>query len=118
MIVLSWNCRGLGSLRAVRSLTDLVRARRPKLLFLSETHLENKEAKKVRVKLGFNNCFVVEREGLGGGLMLLWAEKMEVVLASYSQGHIDVRIFRGSNGDWWRFTRFYCNAETYLSRHS
>ena len=37
MSLLAWNCRGLGSVPAVRSLTDVVKVTDPVLVFLSET---------------------------------------------------------------------------------
>lgn len=40
-------------------------------------------------QLGFTNSVMVERIGLGGGLILLWHASFDVQLLSYSQGHID-----------------------------
>ncbi|CAM8910773.1 unnamed protein product [Rhodiola kirilowii] len=37
MKLLSWNCRGVGGPRAVRSLCDVVRPHRPSILGLIET---------------------------------------------------------------------------------
>lgn len=37
MIILSWNCRGLGHPTAIPYLCELVKARRPDVLFLCET---------------------------------------------------------------------------------
>lgn len=37
MIVLSWNCRGLGHPQAVPVIRELVRAHRPGVMFLYET---------------------------------------------------------------------------------
>jgi hypothetical protein len=43
MKLLSRNCRGLGNQPAVRGLTDLVKAKDPDILFLSETKMTEKE---------------------------------------------------------------------------
>jgi len=37
MIILSWNCRGLGEPRTVPALCDLIRIHKPDIIFLSET---------------------------------------------------------------------------------
>ena len=53
MRCLSWNCRGLGNSRAVRSLCDLVKSHRPCILFLMETLVHEMKIEKLRIKLGF-----------------------------------------------------------------
>jgi len=47
MIVLSWNCRGLGNLSAVRALKRLVKDEDPDILFLSETKRKAVEMKSI-----------------------------------------------------------------------
>lgn len=42
--------------------------------------------------LNFNNYFTVERNGLGGGLALLWNDEIVVDIKSYSMHHIDVVV--------------------------
>ena len=53
----------------------------------------------VRVELKFENCFTVGRNGLRGGLAMLWSSDIAVNIASYSQHHIDAEICneRGQN---------------------
>lgn len=43
MIVLSWNCRGLGNLSAIPSLKDLTRSHKPDVIFLCETLVHGKK---------------------------------------------------------------------------
>lgn len=69
MNLLSWNCRGMGSPRAVRVFGDLVKSRNPDLVFLSETLVEKKIIKDIAAKFGFVNSFEVDRIGRGGGLL-------------------------------------------------
>ncbi|CAM8924063.1 unnamed protein product [Rhodiola kirilowii] len=87
-----WNCRGLGRPRAVRATIDLIRSYKPAILGLIETKLEVGAWDKLRVKLGYSSCFAVSRNGLGGGLALLWNNEVEVSLRSYSKAHIDVCV--------------------------
>ncbi|GLT93868.1 hypothetical protein SLE2022_116380 [Rubroshorea leprosula] len=79
-----WNCRGLGNPRAVRSLMELVRLKKPIVVFLSETLLDKKGMEHVRRRLGFQNCFTVARVGRSGGLAMLWHSTVKLSLLSYS----------------------------------
>lgn len=72
MNLLYWNCRGLGNLRSVRALRDLMRRQRPQILFLIETKLFSKEMEGVKIKLGFRYGLFVDCVGRAGGLVMLW----------------------------------------------
>jgi len=48
-----------------------VRAKGPNLIFLMETKKRRTYLEKVRCDLHFDNLFVVSRRNLGGGLVLL-----------------------------------------------
>jgi hypothetical protein len=56
MNLLAWNCRGLGLPRTVHELVLLVRAYRPKILFISETRQGEKKIKELRWRLGLKHC--------------------------------------------------------------
>ena len=43
MIVLSWNCRALGSKSKEESLRDLIRVEKPTIILIQETKLEEVE---------------------------------------------------------------------------
>lgn len=70
MKILSWNCRGLGSPRIVRVLGDLVRVHKPDFLFLCETIAFSNKVEEMCIKLGFAQCFSVDRVGRSGGLAI------------------------------------------------
>jgi len=112
MIVLSWNCRGLGNPRAVRSLCFLVKEKRPDLVFLMETKLNKKRDESIRCKLGFDQCFVVECIGKSGGLMLLWRNQNGVEIQNYSQSHINAVVRCKHDDSPWKLTGFYGNPDT------
>ena len=80
MSCLAWNCRGLGTPRAIRALKDLVRSNKPKLVFLMETKMQISKLLNLRISLGFKHAFGVDRVGLGGGLVMMWHEEWEVSL--------------------------------------
>jgi exonuclease III len=90
MTLLSWNCRGLGNLRAVNDLCRLVKEKRPKMVFLMETKLRRERMEAIRHKLGFPNVFVVDSVGKGGGLALFWEEDIIVDIQNFSLRHINV----------------------------
>lgn len=106
MNILSWNCRGLGKPRTVRALNDLVRDRRPEVLFLIETISDNKRIEELRIKFGYSNCFSVDRRGRSGGLALFWNSRWEGKIFGYSNNHIDI-IFEENGIEAWRLSCFY-----------
>jgi len=78
MIVISWNCRGLGNRQVVEVLAELVRQKVPTVLFLMETKLSVREMEPIKSELGYPSMLAVSSEGRKGGLALLW--KVEVVV--------------------------------------
>ncbi|KAL9670325.1 hypothetical protein QQ045_007876 [Rhodiola kirilowii] len=89
MNILFWNCRGLGTASAIRSLKDVVQTSSPQVFGLIETKCDNRRCEYVRVKLGFDSCFVVPARGRSGGLALFWNNTTDVSVVSYSGCHID-----------------------------
>ena len=74
MIVLSWNCRGLGNRHVVQVLANLVRKQGPKILFLMETKLTKTELEPIQRELNFHSMTVVPSRGRSGGLALMWKD--------------------------------------------
>lgn len=118
MSCLSWNCRGLGSSRAIQDLKMLIRSQKSDVIFLMETRILQKKFISLKVQLGFSNGFMVERIGPGGGLIMLWKEDLDVTLVSFSSGHIDVWINNWLSTGRSFLTGFYGNWNTALRRHS
>jgi len=104
MKLLAWNCRGLSSPRAVRSLLEVQKRINPDVFFLSETHLDKVKADNVRRRAGFDHLIIHESDGRSGGLLLLWKEEVNIRLQAVTQNYIDVVI--EENGGW-RFTGVY-----------
>ncbi|CAM8928966.1 unnamed protein product [Rhodiola kirilowii] len=103
MKLISWNCRGLGRPRTVRALKDAIRVFRPQVVGLIETKMRRFGWDVMKWKFGFQNCFVVGREGLSGGMAVLWNNEAELEIVSYSKSHIDT-VCQGR--DKFRFTLF------------
>ena len=106
MIALLWNVRGLGNPGTKGTLQSHSRKLKPDLIFLSETKLKSSSAERVRIMLGFENCFAVDRVGRSGGLMLLWKDTIQFTLGSYSRFHIEGWVCDEDNKSW-RFLGLY-----------
>lgn len=92
MKILSWNVQGMGNPRTFRALRHIIRSHHPQLVFLMETKLRGNKGDKLRRDLQFECGLVVPSEGQSGGLMLLWQSGTDVVIRSYSKGHIDAMV--------------------------
>nr|GMD77815.1 ribonuclease H [Ipomoea batatas] len=88
-------------------LTDIIRAKRPKIVFLMETFLNKRRMEPIRVQLGFHNMFVVDACGHRGGLVMFWHESVEVEVTGYSSNHIDTVVTMDIGSPRWRFTGYY-----------
>ncbi|VFQ90108.1 unnamed protein product [Cuscuta campestris] len=106
MSTLSWNCRGLGNPRTVREIVDMVSTKKPNFVFLMETKVGREHAERVRVKLGFEGLFYVDRVGLSGGLAFFWRRNNTARLHSFSRNHIDIGVNLPGLPPW-RLTCFY-----------
>ena len=111
MIALAWNCRGLGTRRAVRELAEMVQAQGPKIMFHSETWSNKEYMKKVCYDLEFDGLFTVPKNGRGGGLAMMWKSEVVLWVDSFSNYHIDA-IVNGGREDAWRLTGFYGEPDT------
>jgi exonuclease III len=115
MTLISWNCRGLGSPRAVRDLCQLAKENKARILFLMETKCSKARVEMVRIKLGFTGAFTVDPVGRSGGLTLLWKEEKEVEIQNFSRRHINA-IITEEGVQSWKLTGFYGHPE-WAKRH-
>ncbi|KAL8533483.1 hypothetical protein ACS0TY_009761 [Phlomoides rotata] len=73
-----------------------IMARRPDIIFLSETLASAARIENVRLALNFPNYFTVPCNGRSGGLAFLWNNKVSCSLLSYSLNHIDMKVVKGT----------------------
>lgn len=106
MNCLGWNCRGLGNPCTVRVLGDLIKDRRPDVLFLSETKSKANKIEGLRIKFGYSQCFSVDAMGQGGGLAVFLKAQVNCQVAGYSSNHVDIEFLEGGLIAW-RLTCFY-----------
>uniref|UniRef100_A0A803LSW9 Endonuclease/exonuclease/phosphatase domain-containing protein n=1 Tax=Chenopodium quinoa TaxID=63459 RepID=A0A803LSW9_CHEQI len=95
---------------AMNAFKRIVITEHPQLIFLSETRLKSFDMERVKVKLGFENFFVVSCEGEGrkrrGGLAILWRPVFDITIQSFSLNHIDIGVISEVDEEW-RFTGIY-----------
>lgn len=114
MIILSWNCRGFGHPTAISFLYELVRVRRPDVLFLCETHLNKID--EIKACFHYDCAFTMNCMGRSGGLCVFWYNFSLCNINSYSQNHIDKTV-NDTNGPW-RVMGYYGHPETSKRRLS
>ena len=71
----------------------------------------------VKRKLGFDNCFTVDQNGLSGGLPLTCMNDVDFFIVSHSIHHIDCEVMM-EDGEPWRFTWFYGHPDSAQKAHS
>ncbi|XP_035546588.1 uncharacterized protein LOC118348634 [Juglans regia] len=79
-----------------------------------ETKLRKAGGERIRRRLKFDGCLVIEPLGKKGGLMLLWKQPLEVEVLNYSRWHINAWIKEVQGNDKWLLTGFYGQPETNL----
>jgi len=92
MNIISWNCRGLGNVKAVPSLKDLIRVYKSDIVILIETLVDSNKISDLCYILGFENHFSVDQIGQSGGLAILWRNNINCSLLNYSQNFINMAI--------------------------
>lgn len=79
MIILVWNCHGVGQPSAVQALRELTRSHRPGVVFLYETKVSNSDnTTKVGKSLVYTNSHVVAAYGSSGSLLMLWSDTVSI----------------------------------------
>ena len=75
MILVSWNCRGMGSSLKVNAVRDLVKSEQPDFLLLQETKITEQEFKDSTKKIRNYEGIAISSEGASGGIGTLWNKK-------------------------------------------
>ena len=84
MNLLSWNCRGLGNLRTVNALSEVVKKEEPKIVFLMETKSNRDWMVMVKDKCNLKHGLYVNSIGSKGGLAMLWREEVQLEVQTFS----------------------------------
>ncbi|CAN0841413.1 Transposon TX1 uncharacterized 149 kDa protein [Linum grandiflorum] len=92
MIIMSWNCRGMGQPRAVNVLDELIKTHRPGIVILLETFANKSRMETVRSKVKMEGCFAVDADGHSGGVCVLWREREEVTVKGFGRNLIIMEV--------------------------
>lgn len=74
--LVAWNCRGSGSVVALRHLMLLIKINKPDILILEELRCSSSAMDKIKQKMKFSGSIVVEVVGFSGGIWILWDESV------------------------------------------
>lgn len=74
MLMLSWNCQGVGRPLTITNLPELCRVHRPDVVYLMETKNKEKKLESIRQTTSFDRYFYVNPAGRSGGLALWWRD--------------------------------------------
>ncbi|KAL1200001.1 hypothetical protein V5N11_007210 [Cardamine amara subsp. amara] len=96
MSVMSWNCQGLGSTWTIQNLKEMRREHFLDFMFLLETKNYSNHVLKMKGWLGYEECHLVDPEGLSGGLALFWKSSYEVEILQSDKRIIDIKVKLGS----------------------
>lgn len=117
MRILSWKTRSKGNDQAFCEAYKILQLHKPQIMFLCETKLLSGQMHDRGKALKFENYLAVSRNGLSGGLALLWNSEVVVDIKSYSRYHIDA-VVHGDSGSYWRCIGIYGHLESYQKQHT
>lgn len=108
---LAWNCPGLRNPHTERELVEIIWAKNPSIMFLTETWANEARLSRTLSTINFDQKWVVPRTTKGGGLVLIWKNciKLDVV---DSHKYYNNAIINKKSDDEWRFTSFHGEPET------
>ena len=89
MSCLVWNCHELGNPCIENELADLVGAKDPPVVFLTETWADEAKLKNVLRKIRCENIFSAPRTNRGGGLGLFWRSSIDATVEGSGTNYID-----------------------------
>lgn len=107
MKILYWNCRVLGSPRAVQVLRAFIAQYNPQLVFLIETKISKNKRIHSRINIHYDGLVLVDACGSHGGLALMWNNSCNLVIKSYSGHHITASVHDFEINKPWTFIGFY-----------
>lgn len=110
---LSW----LANPRTIRFLQEIVNQFRPSLIFLSETLVKQQKVNSVCKLIHFVSCFVIDAQGHGGGVGLMWKNEGGIIFKGSSKHFMDFEVACEQVG-WWQYTGFYGCPERERRRES
>ncbi|KAL5563120.1 hypothetical protein UlMin_032867 [Ulmus minor] len=107
MIVLAWNCRGMGQPSAIRELRALVRSSNPDCMLLMEAKVNSGTMASILHNLHFLNHVYVPPVGLSGGFCVAWRDGIEMEPVTMNKHIISCLVFSSPGSAPWLFSAVY-----------
>ncbi|KAF9622284.1 hypothetical protein IFM89_031087 [Coptis chinensis] len=108
-MITSWNCRGMGSPEAIRSVSALVKKFDHDVLFLIETKLLYKKLKHIQKKLKYPQVYAVDPVGRSGGLDVLYKDNISFSVVDGNKNAISGTFLNYLSNVSWHVSFIYGN---------
>ncbi|KAL5553189.1 hypothetical protein UlMin_040590 [Ulmus minor] len=116
MIILAWNCRGLGQSSAIYDLKALVRDSKPDILGLMEAKISNAAMKIHLRRLRFESSIYFPLVGLSGGICVTWKDHIDLEPMSVSKNLVSSLIFSNLVSTPWLLSVVYGSVRSVEKR--
>ncbi|GLT27058.1 hypothetical protein SLA2020_020860 [Shorea laevis] len=107
MNIITWNCQSFGQALTKRVLKDLIFKHSSCVVFLMEARQSRNYMEWLRRQFQFSNHVYVDRQGYLRGLVLWWAEDVNISLFSTGQFFFDGCYSTADYISSWHFTFIY-----------
>ncbi|KAF7131796.1 hypothetical protein RHSIM_Rhsim09G0065000 [Rhododendron simsii] len=107
MLILTWNCQGIGRTLTSQALGDMVRRNRPSIVFLMETKNNKVKLETIRRRLNFEFSSYVDPEGLAGGTALWWNKDISVEVDFSNKNLVHTVLYDKAESSSWAATFVY-----------
>lgn len=106
-----WNAQGVGSQAFLSVLREIIRAHKPVVFALVETHMGGDYADSIASKLNYSGHTRVDAEGFAGGIWVFWkSELVSVGPVQRSNQHLTFEITKVGDTPWY-FSVIYANPD-------
>ncbi|KAL5575727.1 hypothetical protein UlMin_017426 [Ulmus minor] len=107
MIVLAWNCRGMGQPSAIRELRALVRSSNPDCIMLMEAKVNSGTMVSILHNLHFLNHVYVPPVGLSGGFCVAWRDGIDMEPVTMNKHIMSFLVFSSPGSAPWLLSAVY-----------
>ncbi|XP_021774659.1 uncharacterized protein LOC110738569 [Chenopodium quinoa] len=106
-----WNAQGAGNREFLAVLREIIRANRPIVLALVETHMGGDHAQHVANLLGYNGHTRVDAQGFSGGIWVYWKPELVTIdPIAQSNQYITMTVIKVGEDPWY-FSTIYASPD-------
>ncbi|XP_020992689.1 uncharacterized protein LOC110278775 [Arachis duranensis] len=99
MKLLSWNCQGLGRPLTIHNLKRICKSYSPEVGFICETKNQSRQVEGKLRSCGFKEWFIVDPDGLLGGLAMAWRDGCTVQILQHGRFFIAASVLTAGSND-------------------